>query len=111
MIGEYELEERDHGIAHFDIYYDEEVNGKRVTERHVAITRLSRNVNKKEVEDRYAEYENLSTCGGKYLYATSGKELLAKLIKADSFEKDVFTSLWQTYTSSFETKFSTLSND
>jgi hypothetical protein len=39
------------------------------------------------------------------------EELLAKLIKIDTFEKDVFAILWQTYSNSFENKFSTLNSD
>ena len=36
----------------------------------------------------YSEFENLSTCGGRYLYATSGKDLLAKLISLKEDEDD-----------------------
>jgi len=89
VIGEYEPEGGDNGAAHFDIYYDEEVGGKRVTERHVSITRLSKNASKRDTEEeRHAEYENLSTCGGRYLHATSGKELLSKLISLKEDEDD-----------------------
>ena len=89
MIGEYELDEQ--CGQQYDIEYVEEVCGRRVVEKHVPAGRISRNVSQSDrgEEDRYAEIlDNMSTCGGRYLHATSGKDLLLKLISLKEEEEE-----------------------
>ena len=90
IVGEYEPDALNSGIKYFDILYDEVVSGKIVTEKHVNISRLSHDVSPELLSDTAYELEMQSTCGGRYLHATSGKDLLAKLIsiKEDEDELD-----------------------
>ena len=94
MIGEY-LQDEHNNTRMFDILYDERVGGRLTRECHVDASRLALNLNKASADELQAEYILGNDDDGKaitmkvpYLHATSGKDLISKLIALKEDEEE-----------------------